>query len=107
MFQDMPNEFLSELCMYVVRFIFSPGEVIIYRDEPVHEIYIVHRGTCQVCTVYTRYTTLADPEVGSRGRLGVWGLCRQRVQGRIPPDSPAGTLPPLEVLEASTPSPPT
>jgi len=56
LFQDMPNDFLRELCMHVVRFVFSPGEVIIYSDEPVHEIYIVHRGICQVRTASARYT---------------------------------------------------
>jgi len=48
LFQDMPEDFMCELCMHVVRYVFSPGEVIIYADEPVHEIYVVHRGTCQV-----------------------------------------------------------
>jgi len=44
----MPDDFMRELSMYVVRYVFSPGEVIIYRDEPVHEMYVVHRGICQV-----------------------------------------------------------
>jgi len=44
----MPVDFVLELCMHVVRYIFSPGEVIIHSDEPVHEIYVVHRGICQV-----------------------------------------------------------
>jgi len=48
LFQDTPDDFLCELCMHVVRFVFSPGEVVIHSDEPVHEIYIVHRGICQV-----------------------------------------------------------
>jgi len=48
LFQDMPVNFLCELCTHVVRYVFSPGEVIIHSDEPVHEIYIVHRGICQV-----------------------------------------------------------
>ena len=48
LFQDVPVDFMRQLCMHVVRFIFSPGEIIIYSDEPVHEIYVVHRGICQV-----------------------------------------------------------
>jgi len=44
----MPDDFMRELSMYVVRYVFSPGEIIIYRDEPVHEMYVVQRGTCQV-----------------------------------------------------------
>ena len=48
LFQDTPVEFLCELSMHVVRYVFSPGEVIIHSDEPVHEMYIVHRGVCQV-----------------------------------------------------------
>ena len=48
LFQDTPVEFVCELSLHVIRYVFSPGEVIIHSDEPVHEIYIVHRGVCQV-----------------------------------------------------------
>jgi len=48
LFQDMPEDFLCELSMHVVHYVFSPGEVIINSDEPVHEIYIIQRGICQV-----------------------------------------------------------
>ena len=53
----MPDDFMRELSMYVVRYVFSPGEVIIYRDEPVHEMYVVHRGICQVRLRACLYTT--------------------------------------------------
>jgi len=48
LFQDTPVEFVCELSLHVVRYVFSPGEVIIHSNEPVHEMYIVHRGVCQV-----------------------------------------------------------
>jgi len=58
LFQDMPDDFVCELCMHVVRYVFSPGEIIIHSDEPVHEIYIVQRGVCQARLYYTRSYTV-------------------------------------------------
>jgi len=71
LFQDMPKDFLCELSMHVVRYVFSPGEVIIHTSEPVHEIYIVHRGICQVDTVQEAITSdQSCPCVGLTRGLG-------------------------------------
>jgi len=61
LFQDMPEDFLRELSMRVVRYVFTPGETIIHTDEPVHEIYIVHRGICRVLYSYTSRTVYKKP----------------------------------------------
>ena len=48
LFENLDEQFLDELCLLVVPYLFSPGEMIVNRSESAHEMYLVHRGVCEV-----------------------------------------------------------